>query len=574
MSVPKKTLLLFGPQVPQLSPSSLLDLRNTIFSNDDFDFLRRIIMKLPSIWPVIEGAIPAMAKVAGEQKLIQLVEFLETGQIIQTKTASNILLATLTVVSQTVEYVQSATSPHDVQGFCIGFLTASVVSCAENRSELEDLIEKAICLAVCVGAVVDADEEALDPPQRSSTCSVYWPSEQEETYFWKVLQQFPKVFSPLTVQNYLVCQANVVPTQAFISSMTDVSRATVTLPIRDYDTFSQQLNDNGLSVLSVGICGRYHFSGRKDVMDDLKELCNKNPLFQLHSADRLKFPLRSTADGNVIRHGKLQDIALECILERQCQWYKTVKQALEAQPNDIVSLVSVGGQAAIPRSLVPGPAVTSPLNQGLLVNSTSIDTSMVGSGFCTPDTTNASAPAANANPIAVVGMACRYSQAESVQEFWDLIDSGRNAFGPLPPNRFQSEDLVREPKKQFWGNFLKDPEAFDHRFFKISSREAESMDPQQRLLLQVAYEAIESAGLASPSGQQPNDIGCYIGVGSVDYEANVASENATAFSATGTLRAFISGKVSHYFGWTGPSITIDTACSSSSVAIHHACKVR
>lgn len=100
------------------------------------------------------------------------------------------------------------------------------------------------------------------------------------------------------------------------------------------------------------------------------------------------------------------------------------------------------------------------------------------------------------------------------------------------------------------------------------------MDPQQRLALQVAYEAVESSGYCSlPTSDQERDIGCYLGVGAVDYEGNVASENANAFSATGTLRAFIPGRISHYFGWTGPSMTFDTACSSSAVAISAACKV-
>ena len=69
------------------------------------------------------------------------------------------------------------------------------------------------------------------------------------------------------------------------------------------------------------------------------------------------------------------------------------------------------------------------------------------------------------------------------------------------------------------------------------------------------------------------DIGCYLGVGSVDYNDNVVSDNANAISATGTLRASISGRISHFFGWTGPSITHDTACSLSAVAIHSAYKV-
>jgi acyl transferase domain-containing protein len=96
------------------------------------------------------------------------------------------------------------------------------------------------------------------------------------------------------------------------------------------------------------------------------------------------------------------------------------------------------------------------------------------------------------------------------------------------------------------------------------------MDPQQRLALQIAYEAMESAGYCGK--QMSTDVGCYLGVGSVDYDANVVSRDANAFAATGTLRAFISGRISHFFGWEGPSLTIDTACSSSAVAIHTARK--
>lgn len=177
--------------------------------------------------------------------------------------------------------------------------------------------------------------------------------------------------------------------------------------------------------------------------------------------------------------------------------------------------------------------------------------------------------------IAVIGMACRFPQADSLEEYWRLISSGETAFAKLPVERFNPTDIYREPKvTNFWGNFLRHPDEFDHRFFGISGREANTMDPQQRLALQVAYEALESSGCCSlPSEKQATDIGCYLGVGSVDYEGNVASENANAFSATGTLRAFISGRISHFFGWSGPSITFDTACSSSAVAIHSACKV-
>ncbi|KAI9146901.1 Non-reducing polyketide synthase andM [Paramyrothecium foliicola] len=140
--------------------------------------------------------------------------------------------------------------------------------------------------------------------------------------------------------------------------------------------------------------------------------------------------------------------------------------------------------------------------------------------------------------------------------------------------RFDKHLLAREERlNSAWGGFIDNYDKFDHRFFNISGREAKNMDPQQRLVLQVTYEALEVAGYSgTPEGQRESNIGCYLGVSSVDYDSNIAAEAANAFSATGSLRAFISGRVSHFFGWSGPSITFDTACSSSAVAIHTACK--
>lgn len=332
------------------------------------------------------------------------------------------------------------------------------------------------------------------------------------------------------------------------------------------------MSDGGLSVKPVGLCGRYHFPGREDVVQQLKSLCEKHPAFQLPSVDGLNLQLRSNADATVITHGKLHDIALESILSQKCEWFQTVQAAISIQGQD-VEIVSVGGPGASPPSVMRKDLQDeNPLLEAETTNGDTGSSSGLSSGLETPSDLRETLPNAS-GAIAVVGMACRYPQAESLEEFWNLITSGKNAVSPLSKSRFNVEELGRDPKGPFWGNFLRDPDAFDHRFFKISGREAASMDPQQRLLLQVAYEAMESSGYNSQTQRQDNNIGCYIGVGMVDYEANVASEHATAFSATGTLRAFISGKVSHYFGWTGPSVTFDTACSSSAVAIHHACKV-
>ncbi|QGA14805.1 hypothetical protein EYB26_002461 [Talaromyces marneffei] len=176
------------------------------------------------------------------------------------------------------------------------------------------------------------------------------------------------------------------------------------------------------------------------------------------------------------------------------------------------------------------------------------------------------------NAVAVIGMACKFPGADSLEEYWQLLDEGRSMCEPAPEGRFATTESRRHQEKSIYnGNWISDIDAFDHKFFRKSSREAASMDPQQRLLLQVAYHALESSGYFGPV-QPRTDVGCYVGVCASDYNDNVAAHPPNAFSTLGTLRAFLTGKISHYFGWTGPSVSVDTACSSSMVAIDAACQ--
>ncbi|RYP43080.1 hypothetical protein DL770_011874 [Monosporascus sp. CRB-9-2] len=289
-------------------------------------------------------------------------------------------------------------------------------------------------------------------------------------------------------------------------------------------------------------------SRHNKVAEKLSSICAKNGDLQLPDSEELRLPLRSTADGQIVNGGALHDVAIQLILCRRAHWFQTVKLTMSDLPADKITFRPLGREACVPRSLSASHKQTN-------------------TSACHDDPTEL-------EEIAVVGMACRFPKAESLEEFWQLLRKGDTALSKIPLERFNPAELSREPKlANFWGNFLNNPGVFDHRFFGISGREAKSMDPQQRLALQVAYEALESSGYfsAAPTSHKA-DVGLYLGVGSVDYEDNVASENANAFAATGTLRAFISGRISHFFGWTGPSLTFDTACSSSAVAIHVACK--
>ena len=174
--------------------------------------------------------------------------------------------------------------------------------------------------------------------------------------------------------------------------------------------------------------------------------------------------------------------------------------------------------------------------------------------------------------IAVIGMACKFPGADSVDEFWQLLESGSSTTREVPQTRFSTSGRGHVEGKQFYGNWISDVDDFDHRFFKKSGREATSMDPQQRLLLQVSYQALESAGYFGCCAAPTTDVGCFVGACASDYNDNVTGHESTAFSNVGTLRAFLTGRIIHFFGWTGPAVTVNTACSSSTVAIDSACK--
>jgi phthiocerol/phenolphthiocerol synthesis type-I polyketide synthase D len=181
-------------------------------------------------------------------------------------------------------------------------------------------------------------------------------------------------------------------------------------------------------------------------------------------------------------------------------------------------------------------------------------------------------PVAAAEPIAVVGLACRLPGAPSAEAFWTLLRDGECPVGTVQADRWSAfgQDVSRVPRH---GAFLDDVAGFDAEFFGISAREADEMDPQQRLLLEVAWEALAHAGIPATS-LHGSDCGVFVGLSSVEYGHLTMADLSTvdAWSATGVSASLAANRLSYVLGAHGPSVTVDTACSSSLVAVHQAAR--
>ncbi|EED21054.1 polyketide synthase, putative [Talaromyces stipitatus ATCC 10500] len=284
----------------------------------------------------------------------------------------------------------------------------------------------------------------------------------------------------------------------------------------------------------------------------------------------LKHPLWSCHDGRVLdAHSQLADSLLEyiisCILVENADLSNTWNNVVESiKSYDESEVITIGAGA---RTLIASVNrdISSPQRTSF------IDVPFIGIQSDTGLSTE----------FAIVGMSVNFPSGLGKEQFWRTLEQGLNTVQKIPETRFKIDDYQprrgqhgtnREMKARH-GNFIDNPYGFDHEFFNISPRDANSMDPQQKILLQGAVHAMDDAGYVphvTPS-YDPRTIGGYIGIATEDYVQNL-TRDIDVYYSTGTLRAFLSGKISYAFGWSGPSLVIDTACSSSMVSIATACR--
>ncbi|KAA8652644.1 Type I Polyketide synthases (Type I PKS) [Aspergillus tanneri] len=565
ISEERPLLVVCGPQTGPPDQTYLSRLHSHLTHEPDLRGLKLAVTELPMMWKLLLKHQLSLHQVPGERLLTKLAEWATTStSAIEDGCTSNMVLAVLTVISHIVEYTTYLKYNLDdggdgdpclqsvrnggIQGLCIGFLSATALACARSTEEVVEYGVVAMRLALCVGAWLDLDQELS---QEQAICvSARWPSNARgEEVVKSILEQYPQTYLSVRLES---CSATITTTK---SAEPDL--------IRD-------LTNQTVLARRFALHGRFHSPANQAIFRELQELCARTPMLRFPEHRRPLVPLRRNDSGELVGSDTpLHELALRCILVETAEWHATLTASISAvmQPGPdahATGVLLLGQPDCVPGSLLAnsGLHLFRPVPKEVASDSKR--------GRTYPE-----------HSIAVVGAACNFADAGSLEEFWDVIREKRSTFGVLPAWRYDGSSSSNsshpaghaEARNALKGSFINAANAFDHTAFQKSPREALYMDPQHRLALQLAYHTLESAGYFAPSSSGiGTDVGCYLGLSSSDYEDNVNSHAPTAFSFAGTSRAFASGRISHFFGWKGPSIVIDTACSSSAVAIHTACK--
>ncbi|KAI1324240.1 hypothetical protein F5Y16DRAFT_412155 [Xylariaceae sp. FL0255] len=431
---------------------------------------------------------------------------------------------------------------NEVTGICTGLIPAVLAASALKYSSEDffDLALQGFRLSFWTGIRAAASAHEFLDKQGVRVLSIFgWNATELET-------ALSKYHAEKQQQNTIQ-----------VSTILDDDAYSLSGPAKLVDEFKSTCIPSHIQWRTAHIHGLYHAGSRvlplvARILDDVNAREIDFPTW-----DSVRVPLRISPTGSRMIKGDSDRSLLETILHAifvdVCDWKTTRKNLYD----DSIKYLGLHSKAHL-RILGIGPGTKS-----LLHGAPNHDRLVSVGDICKLQRDNTD------DMIAIVGMSLNYPGAKDKEQLWEMLQNARSSSSKIPSTRFNASATLKDRT----GHFLDDPFQFDPAFFNISPREAKSMDPQQRLLLQASLEALEDSGYSPNSTPtfQEDTFGVFVGVATGDYVDNLR-QDIDVYYSPGTLRAFLSGRISYAFKFLGPSIVIDTACSSSLLALHQACR--
>ncbi|KAG9764092.1 hypothetical protein KCU73_g1117, partial [Aureobasidium melanogenum] len=430
----KQTILVFGPQSLSFDLSTLKRLKAKLHTSDSYRWILDALIQSLARWNPLTNELPQLKKLDTGRCIDELINYLmdESSKEINS-VSKNAVLTPLVVAGHLVQYQDYQVS---VKIPMLGHVSPTI----------------GFCIGLLTASAVTASQnrESLHENARNAMTLamlvggiVDSNDESQPDGPWQSLA----VAWAKSGEEKLVEQVLSSIPQAYISVHYDWNRATITLPKTHVAEAQIQFTAQGFTTNVVALHGCFHLLGHQKDYEALVQLaCN----------DQFLCSTQATFEP-----------AIRDILVNTSNWYDTVRESLSAFPS--AAFLVFGLEKCIPPSLI---REIGPQNI-IMMNDLDVLSPQAGSPTC-PELR----PGSSADDIAVISMACKFAGSDDVNEFWDtLMTDSKN-------------------KRTWYGNFLRDHEAFDHKFFKKSPREAASMDPQQRIMLQ----NLAGASFLSPTG--------------------------------------------------------------------------
>ncbi|KAK2035493.1 ketoacyl-synt-domain-containing protein [Colletotrichum zoysiae] len=530
------------------------------------EYMRNVahgLRDVPGVWDNVKDAQDVSFNLSkqGNKHAQSLIDWISAGETDglagQASTMVTLPILLLSGLSQYFRFLElSRKNPSEflqrisvggAQGYCGGLLGALTIASARTEDELVVKACSSLRAAFLIGYFISGDEDGPRFTRRTTLIVRLKYEGHNRKDICKLI--CPQVYAAAINDPRSICFAGSESAIAFLA---------------DYAA------EHGMPAQHTYPTGSGHDPLNGPHVDKILALMSAHDDPKLPAMEQLQVPVFSNWDGRPLISPADTDVAKDVvsnIVAGQCDWSTVITNLAQtlAERGSSCHSVVIFGRDCVPQQ----PFQRAGINISRINVMRTIE-ELDAAAFDYPD-----------DAVAIVGTAFRLPGANNMDELWNMMENrismceeARQDRIPLHKSFRVTLDEKFTNGRKFWANHIPDVQYFDHKLFKINPREAEFMDPQQRLLLEVSYEALESSGYLghrSYRREKNDNVGCFIGATVVEYEENASSRAPTAYTATGTLQAFLCGRLSYYFGWKGPSETIDTACSSSLVAFNRAC---